>query len=168
MFNAENEPNDAKSSRAQTFLFGYIVITIFWLIATIALHNFVPKSFAFMIAAPIAFALSILTLRLREIHDYQGWSRESFTALCSMVTVMLFACMVTSINDLRTEIVKHKPDHVVHTPNTVVLFLGDASRSSGNVSLYNSKSPLICQKRVWNWFNNQQTDTWYVCDGAVK
>lgn len=170
MLNTENEPNDAKSSRAQKFLLGYIAITIFWVIATMALHYFVPKSVAFMIASPIAFTLSIFALWLQEIHgrDYHGWSLESGLSITGLLVALFIASAVTASNDLRAEIVKHTPDNIVHTPNIVVLFLGDDSRSSNNVSLYNSKSPTICQKRVWNWFNVQRRDEWYVCNGATK
>jgi hypothetical protein len=34
--------------------------------------------------------------------------------------------------------------------------------------LYNSTSPVICQKREWNWFNVQQRDKWYICEGVTK
>lgn len=171
MVNVEHKSHTIRSQADKWFL-GYLAITVFWLIAGGILYDCVPKSFAFMIASPIAFVLSILTLRVQEIHaricNYSGWSSESFASLCGMFGVVFIANMATATNELRTEIVKHKPDTIVHTPNTVVLFFGDDSRSSSNVSEYNSKSPAICQKRIWNWFNVQQTDKWYVCDGAVN
>lgn len=170
MINSENEPNKANVSRKQKFLVGYIGITIFWLLAGVMLHDCVHKSIAFMIATPVAFALSIVSLRLQELHinNYCGWSNGSFTSLVGLIGVLFVASAVTASNILRTEIIKHKPDTVVHTPNTVVLFCGDDSRSSGNVSLYNSTSPVICQKREWNWFNVQQRDKWYICEGVTK
>lgn len=81
--------------------------------------------------------------------------------------ILIFGAIISDGSDVKSEIVKYKPEHVFRTESKVLITYGDNEYSSTDIKTYNLPDSLImiCKEMSWDAWGDRNMDHTYVCDG---